>query len=111
LKCESPTCFKKVFGGEEGGFGEGLEPGEINGKLQGRFSKCLRLLEKRLRKEGRWPPKLEEGASSFNDDATNEDHSLDDINKESEIEEDGGGGNAEDDIITTTQDTTKLYKN
>lgn len=110
LKCQSPTCFKKVYGGEEGGFGEGLEPGEINGKLQGRFSKCLRLLEKRLRKEGRWPPKLEDGESSFNDKATtNEDHSLDDVNKESEIEEDGGGGgNAEDGIIATTQDTTPL---
>lgn len=100
LKCQSPTCFKKVYGGEEG-----LEPGEINGKLQGRFSRCLRLLEKRLRKEGRWPPQLPDGASFFddsplttNDKDSNEDNmSLDEINdNESDAEEGGGGEDVEE---------------
>jgi hypothetical protein len=89
LKCESPLCFKKVYGGPEGNFGEGLEPGEINGILEGKFSKCLRLLEKRLRKEKRWPPKLDQGASFFNDaplSLENIDSSLDELNKEMENE-------------------------
>lgn len=86
LKCESPLCFKKVFGGAEGNFGEGLEPGEINGILEGKFSKCLRLLEKRLRKEKRWPPKLDQGASFFNDAPLSLDNSLDELNKEMENE-------------------------
>jgi len=86
LKCESPLCFKKVFGGAEGNFGEGLEPGEINGILEGKFSKCLRLLEKRLRKEKRWPPKLDQGASFFNDAPLSLDNSIDELNKEMENE-------------------------
>jgi hypothetical protein len=86
LKCESPLCFKKVYGGAEGNFGEGLEPGEINGILEGKFSKCLRLLEKRLRKEKRWPPKLDQGASFFNDAPLSLDNSLDELNKEMENE-------------------------
>ena len=90
LKCESPICFKKVYGGAEGNFGEGLEPGEINGILEGKFSKCLRLLEKRLRKEKRWPPKLDQGASFFNDAPLSldniQDNSLDELNKEIENE-------------------------
>ena len=48
----------------------------VNGILEGKFSKCLRLLEKRLRKEKRWPPKLDQGASFFNDAPLSLDNSL-----------------------------------
>jgi len=64
LRCQSPRCFERAFGADEAGW---PEPGEVDSRQAGAYSRCLRSLEKRLKRERRWPPVLEPGASAFDD--------------------------------------------
>jgi hypothetical protein len=70
LRCQAPSCFAKVYGdyvdwlddaAAAAAGPQALEPGEVDNKRQGKFSKCLRLLEKALRADKRWPPTLRLG--------------------------------------------------
>ena len=70
LRCQAPSCFAKVYGdfvdwlddaAAAAAGPQALEPGEADNKRQGKFSKCLRLLEKALRADKRWPPTLRLG--------------------------------------------------
>jgi len=70
LRCQAPSCFAKVYGdyvdwlddaAAAAADPQALEPGEVDNKRQGKFSKCLRFLEKALRADKRWPPLLKLG--------------------------------------------------
>ena len=74
LRCQAPSCFAKVYGeyvdwldAEQAARAEprALEPGELDGRRQGKFSKCLRGVEKALRAAKRWPPTLRPGESAL----------------------------------------------